>query len=273
MRGVDLSEDDVVPLTAIAAGVVGLRVLLVNVFAIQGPSGWVLVDAALTGADSRIVAWAEEHFGSEPPQAVLLTHAHFDHVGALEPLLDRWHVPVYVHTEETPYVTGSLEYPPPDSSVGGGIMARLASVFPRAPIDIGSRALPLPADGSVPRLTDWRWIHTPGHTAGHVSFFRETDRTLIVGDAFCTTKQESFLAVATQQPELHGPPAYFTTDWDAARTSVQRLAALAPAHIAPGHGQPMGGDGAALALSALASEFDRVARPEKGQYVNEPRRR
>ena len=52
--------------------------------------------------------------------------------------------------------------------------------------------------------------------------------TLIAGDALATTKQEYFLAIATQRPELHGPPAYYTTDWDAARESVRRLAALRP---------------------------------------------
>jgi glyoxylase-like metal-dependent hydrolase (beta-lactamase superfamily II) len=121
-------------------------------------------------------------------------------------------------------------------------------------------------------MPGWRWIHTPGHTAGHVSLFREADRALIVGDAFCTTKQESFLAVATQRPELHGPPAYFTTDWDAARESVGRLAALEPSFIAPGHGQPMAGAETTQALQELAARFDEVARPEHGRYVEHPRR-
>jgi hypothetical protein len=96
------------------------------------------------------------------------------------------------------------------------------------------------------------------------------DRTLIVGDAFCTTRQESFLAVATQKPKLHGPPAYFTTDWEAARESVRRLAALTPAFIAPGHRQPMAGEATTLALAALAAEFDEFARPEQGWYVEHP---
>ena len=42
-------------------------------------------------------------------------------------------------------------------------------------------------------MPGWRWVHTPGHTAGHVSLFRDADRTLIAGDAFVTTKQESAL--------------------------------------------------------------------------------
>jgi glyoxylase-like metal-dependent hydrolase (beta-lactamase superfamily II) len=65
----------------------------------------------------------------------------------------------------------------------------------------------LPEDGTIPGFPEWRWIHTPGHTVGHVSFFRDSDRVLIAGDALATTKQESFLAAAAQTPELHGPPA------------------------------------------------------------------
>jgi glyoxylase-like metal-dependent hydrolase (beta-lactamase superfamily II) len=93
---------------------------------------------------------------------------------------------------------------------------------------------------------------------------------LIVGDAFCTTKQESFLAVASQRPELHGPPSYFTTDWRAARASVTRLSALEPRAIAPGHGQPISGADVADRLYELASRFDDVAIPEQGRYVERP---
>jgi glyoxylase-like metal-dependent hydrolase (beta-lactamase superfamily II) len=112
----------------------------------------------------------------------------------------------------------------------------------------------IPEDGSVPGFPEWRWIHTPGHSDGHVSLFREQDRTLIAGHAFVTTKQESFLAAMTQRPELHGPPAYFTTDWDA---------------VATGHGKPLAGADVANTLDTLARDFDRVARPEHGRYVND----
>lgn len=230
MEKIELPAEEVVPLDAVAAGVSGLRIILVNVFAVAHGGGWTLIDAGLAGSGARIVDWADTQFGATAPSAVVLTHAHFDHVGALEVLRGRWNVPIYCHPEELPYVTGARAYPPPDPTVGGGIMARLSGLYPREPIDLEGRVHPLPLDGTVPTLPEWRWIHTPGHSAGHVSLFRDSDRTLIVGDAFCTTKQESFLAVATQRPELHGPPAYFTTDWDAARHSVGLLAALRPAH-------------------------------------------
>lgn len=85
-----------------------------------------------------------------------------------------------------------------------------------------------------------------------------------------TTKQESLLAAMTYRPELHGPPAYFTTDWDAARESVRRLAALQPAAVGTGHGRPLAGAEVSEALDVLARDFDSIARPEHGIYVNQP---
>jgi glyoxylase-like metal-dependent hydrolase (beta-lactamase superfamily II) len=272
MEKIELPAEEVVQLDAVAAGVSGVRIILVNVFAVAHDTGWTLIDAGLTGSGARLIEWARTQFGARPPSAIVLTHGHFDHVGAIDVLRRTWNVPIYCHPEELPYVTGARAYPPPDPTVGGGIMARMSALYPREPIDLENQVHPLPVDGTVPTLPGWRWIHTPGHSAGHVSLFRDADRTLIVGDAFCTTKQESFLAVATQRPELHGPPAYFTTDWDAARRSVELLAALRPAHIAPGHGRPMSGTETIQALQELAARFDEVARPEQGRYVEHPQR-
>ena len=85
----------------------------------------------------------------------------------------------------------------------------------------------------------------------------------MVGDAFCTTKPESFFEAAlAQQPELHGPPAYFTSDWAAAKASVQKLARLEPITVAVGHGKPLTGEGVPERLQALADAFDEVAVPE-----------
>jgi glyoxylase-like metal-dependent hydrolase (beta-lactamase superfamily II) len=147
-------------------------------------------------------------------------------------------------------------------------MARLSMIYPRGPIDLGGRVRELPDERTaIPGLPGWRWIHTPGHTAGHVSLFREADRALIAGDAFVTTKQESAIAAFTQRPEVHGPPAYYTSDWVSARGSVQALAALEPVLAATGHGVPMRGDAMRRALHELARDFDRLAVPAHGRYV------
>jgi glyoxylase-like metal-dependent hydrolase (beta-lactamase superfamily II) len=252
-----------------------VRTVFVNLFLYGrpgAPSGsWVLIDAGVPGSAPWILGAAEERFGPwAQPAAIILTHGHFDHVGALDALLQKWDVPVYAHRLELPYLTGQSSYPPPDPTVGGGAMAAMSRFYPRGPYNFAGRIRPLPVDGSVPAMPGWRWIHTPGHSPGHISLFRDSDRTLIAGDAFVTTKQESALAALTYRPEIHGPPTYFTPDWDAARRSVEELAALQPLRVATGHGPPMEGTAMLQALQRLAREFDRLAVPRRGRYVREP---
>ena len=252
----------------VADGIWMLRTILVNVFFVRVDDGWMLVDAGIPGSATAIRSAAAELFGSTPPRAIVLTHGHFDHVGALERLLDEWDVPVYSHPFELPHLTGRAPYPPPDPTVGGGLLAWSSFLFPRGPYNFGSRLLALPPDGRVPIASEWVALHTPGHTAGHVSLFRASDGVVIAGDAVTTTQQESLIAVATQRLELNGPPAYFTTDWDAARWSVQRLAAMRVETLLSGHGQPMIGAAMRRDLQDLAEHFDERARPRRGRYVD-----
>jgi glyoxylase-like metal-dependent hydrolase (beta-lactamase superfamily II) len=262
MDGIPISDQDVVSLDQVADGVVGLRIVMVNVFAVRGESGWILVDTGLPYSADRIRRWAGTHFGNVAPQAIILTHGHFDHVGSARELADGWNISVFAHPTEMKYITGKSEYPKPDPTVGGGLMSLLSPTLPRGPEDLSDRARQFPEGGPIPGLPEWRWIATPGHTDGHVSFFRERDRTLIAGDAFSTTKAESATAIATQRAELHGPPAYFTSDWDSAKRSVEELANLRPQTVAAGHGLPMSGSEVADALLELAANFDTVARPK-----------
>src|SRR5689334_1355971 len=154
MDAIPLPFYEVVPLDDIAPGVKGVRILFVNVFALGTPAGgFTLIDAGLYMSAGKIKHWLESHFGKgAKPEAIILTHGHFDHVGAVKELVDEWNVPVYAHPDEFPYLTGHAKYPPPDPSVGGGLMAVMSPLYPRTSADLGGRVQPLPADGSVPTL-------------------------------------------------------------------------------------------------------------------------
>ncbi|GAB3171023.1 MBL fold metallo-hydrolase [Telluribacter humicola] len=257
----------------VADGIWGLKDYFVNVYMIQNQydKSWVLVDAGLKTSASKIKKMARKLFGEDSrPEAIVLTHGHFDHVGSLKELAEQWDVKVYAHEMEVPYLTGKSSYPPPDPTVGGGMMAWMADLYPKAPINIKHRLEQLPNNDKVPGLQGWRYIHTPGHAPGHISLWREKDKVLIAGDAFVTTKQESALSVLMQTECISGPPAYFTYDWTASEHSVNKLADLKPEVVATGHGKPMRGEAMQEQLTELANDFAVKTRPTKGRYKDRP---
>lgn len=258
------------PVRKLAPDLFSRRLAIVNVVFYGNPGSlkgnWVLIDAGIPGTAKIIMRAAARLFGSTPPSAIILTHGHFDHVGALRKLIEQWDVPVYAHPREHPFLNGTSSYPPPDPTVGGGLMSILSPLFPKGPFDFSRRLRALP-EGEVPGMPGWTWLETPGHAPGHVSLWRAADQALVAGDAFITTKQESAYSVATQRPELHGPPQYYTPDWPRAAESVRRLAALEPDLAVTGHGPAMWGPKMRKALHLLARDFERVAVPEHGHYV------
>ena len=257
----------------VAPNVWGMKDIFVNVYIVKDDDSdkWVLIDTGLKSSGKKIKKMASDIFGegNAVPKAIILTHGHFDHVGSVQALAEEWHVPVYAHYLEMPYLTGKSSYPPCDPTVGGGLMSDLSFLYSMKPIDISSFVAGLPEDNSVPFLAKWKWIHTPGHAPGHISLYREEDKTMIVGDAFITTKGESAFNTLLQIKKVSRPPAYGTTDWFAAYESVKKLLLMQPEVVATGHGKPMYGTEMLKQLVDLVEHFA-DALPKQGRYVGNP---
>jgi len=249
---------------------VGTGITRSNVYFVRSGSSWALIDTALAKCDRVIQEAAESLFGANtPPAAILLTHDHPDHAGSTLPLARRWGCVAYVHPDELPLVTMDFstylstvkEYANPlDTWVVLPLLRVLpkrarASMLSESSFKDVARAFD-PGAG-VPGLPDWECIPTPGHTPGHVSFFRPADRVLITGDAVLTVHLNSWWGfllwgVGRNKQKLSGPPWYTTWSWRAARESVAMLARLEPRVLASGHGTPMTGSRTTQQLRAFA---------------------
>src|SRR5438105_4618439 len=99
----------------IAPDVYRFPVAVANAYFVGRPGqSWVLIDAGLPGYRDQFEAAAADLYGEgSRPEAILLTHGHFDHAGSARELADRWDVPVCAHPLERPYLEGK-SYPPPD---------------------------------------------------------------------------------------------------------------------------------------------------------------
>lgn len=233
---------EIAPQVALVPGIIA------NAYLVGTAESWVLVDAATPGNDRKILRAAAARFGpGAKPQAIVLTHGHFDHAGSAPALADHWGSPVFAHVRELPFLTSRAKYPPLDTSKPG-FFSKLARFFPSSTVDLGSRVRELQEP-----IPGWETIETPGHTAGHVSFFRPSDGALIAGDAVTTMDLDRILGTLFKRPQVCRPPVPATHDWVNARASVERLARLRPSLIAAGHGDPM--RDAAGQLQNLAAHF------------------
>jgi glyoxylase-like metal-dependent hydrolase (beta-lactamase superfamily II) len=250
----------------IARDVVRIPVSIGNCYLVGNRDEWVLLDAGTEGNHDRIRKIAAEYFGEDPrPEAIVLTHGHFDHAGSAGQLAETWQVPIYAHRLELPYLTGRSKYPPFDPTVGG-FMAQMVRLLPNKAYDYSEHMRELSLD-NLPGMEGWTAFETPGHTPGHISFYRESDGVLLAGDAFCTVDQTSAIKVLSMKPEVSLPPNYYTCDWEAAHESVALLADLEPDVIGAGHGEPMSGAAAREGLKRVTREWPQ---PTHGRYVQEP---
>ena len=160
--------------------------------------------------------------------------------------------PVYVDPDELPLPTGKLAYSDPI----GRVIGPLTGFLPEGEFEACLRIVTAVDPGAgVPGLPEWERIPTPGHTPGHVSYFRASDRVLMTGDALLTVNGSSLwgLLPLPGKRTISGPPRISTWNWAAATQSVARLE---PRVLAPGHGTPMT---TAVTAAALRSFSDSLA--------------
>lgn len=256
-------EFDHAEATEIISDVAMYRTLVSNVYMIDNPSNrsWILIDTGIFSYHNRIIAAAKKRFQDLPPKAIILTHGHFDHAGSAKALAKYWDVQIFVHENEVPYLNGTKSYPPVDPTVGGGMLSLLSPLFPRKPINLSNWLQPITTDFIESVLPGWTIIETPGHTPGHISLFRKKDRTLIAGDVVTTENPESVLSIFFPLSKVYGPPAFFTADWDLAKTSVKAISELHPNVLLAGHGLPMKDENVKDGLQYLLEHFEEIAIP------------
>ena len=244
----------------IASGVHWLPLRGVNVYFVRSGSGWVLVDSAYARDAKAIRQAAAELFGKRRPEAILLTHGHPDHAGAAPHLARAWGVPVYLEPDELPaLVSEELHYRPELLDPIGRFALPLIRPLPRKLRDrllstdgLRQAVRPFDRGARVPGLADWERVPTPGHSPGHVAFFRPGDGVLIAGDACLTRNIFSPWDLLTGRQRLALPPYISCWDWRRTRESVATLSRLEPRVLASGHGVPMTGPGVAEDLRRFA---------------------
>jgi glyoxylase-like metal-dependent hydrolase (beta-lactamase superfamily II) len=232
--------------------------------------GYVIVDAGDRGYGKKVARAASELFEGVRPQAVLLTHGHFDHAGGVPEILAQWpDVPVYAHSLELPYLNDGVRYPPGDPTVGGAMAEMSRFLDTSRPTRLAS-AEPFPEETvELDMMPGWELHPSPGHTPGHVSFFNAEEGILIAGDAVATMNQNNPLVLASGRAVLSQPPPYATYNWHHARQSARALAELEPKYLCAGHGAPMHGKALAKNLCRFAASFPT---PRRGRYVCTPAR-
>ncbi|HVP13286.1 MAG TPA: MBL fold metallo-hydrolase [Phycisphaerae bacterium] len=153
---------------------------------------------------------------------VALTHCHPDHQGSAKALCEAHACPLACHEADRAAAEGREPMTPP-----GPIIRRLSNLLagPRCPVDRVLR------DGDD--VAGFRVIETPGHTPGHIIFFRESDRVAIAGDL---ARNVNFL---TGRTGLAEPPRCFSVDPAQNRRAIRTLAALHPELVLLSHGPPL----------------------------------
>lgn len=183
--------------------------------------GDTLIDAGLSLQAGRVLAAVR---GRVVTQHVL-THAHVDHAGGSRKVVDALRIPVRAGALDLPALHSGTS---PDLDLPGPLRAlgrRIAGFSP-----VPEAAALQPGEEVGPGFVV---LETPGHSAGHVSYWRERDGVLICGDVI------NSMDLKTTIPGLREPPQALTPDPARNRESIRMLADLSPRLILVGHGPPV----------------------------------
>jgi glyoxylase-like metal-dependent hydrolase (beta-lactamase superfamily II) len=218
----------------IVPGIHRLGAGLVNSYLIEESGEVTIVDAGAPGywndLPNELAAMGRTF---SDIRALVLTHAHIDHVGFAERLRREKGVPVSVHELDAKMARGEAK-PQNQKMLGIGFAAIR---FIRFALTKGMlRATPILevatfGDGAtldVPGAP--RVIHLPGHSEGSAALHLPTRNVLFVGDALATLNVLS----GKTGPQL----APFGSDLPSAKESLSRLQGVEAAYVLPGHGQP-----------------------------------
>jgi hydroxyacylglutathione hydrolase len=151
-----------------------------------------------------------------------LTHAHPDHFGSSHKVCEALNIPLWCGERDANVAEGAPPAP------GQGRIAKLLTRLPPPQPHPVSRRL---SEGD--EVAGFTVLNVPGHSPGHVAYWRESDGTLICGDVLFN------LSLPTLKPGLREPYDSFTPDPPRNRDSARRLAELEPKLILFGHGPPL----------------------------------
>ena len=182
-----------------------------------------LVDDVLIDASTRFHTWfLQRQLRGRKLSLLALTHCHPDHQGAAWHFCRTRRIPLACHEADVPAMEGIGPMLPKTFIVNW--LGRLIAGPPQ-PVERVLR------DGD--HVGGFRVIHAPGHTPGHVIYFRDADRVAIVGDVLAN------MSFVTFNPGLRPPPSILCTDPAQNRRSIELLASLNPALVLFGHGPPL----------------------------------
>ena len=201
-----------------------------NAFLIAASDGLTLVDAGTGGSYGKITAQIEE-CGFDPTnlKAILLTHAHSDHIGAVHDLVSLSGAEVWAYESEAPYLNGTKKMPSNNLMIR--LLGLIGKLFPQPASIRVDRTL---ADGEmIEQFGGLQVIHTPGHTPGCMCLYLPDKRVLFTGDIMAQKKD------ADGNVFLKPPIPVFTTDMPQAKESLRKLAGLDVEVICSGHWAPI----------------------------------